>query len=248
MDNNQKGFGHTGLIMLISVVGIIGLVGWFVPDSRTVIHNAPAKKSTLKAPNPQPQPVDNLHVASLPNISISGWQSFQESSGKISYKYPSDWTFKNSGLIYYGPSEATSNNKSSIQTLTSPDGEAKADWGNNFKKLSGAQITIRVIDDHSNTSQEPSDYCQQQPNLTLEKLDNSATPLCVKMSYIPESYDMGASYCTLFLHAEIILGGKNTIEQNQKYLQVLVGIGNNWRFMDVCTTDSRNVEHLYFGP
>lgn len=250
MKNSQKGFGVTSLILLGCVVAIIGLVGWFVyQNNKTVIHTTPATETILKAPTAQPQPVDNLHVTSLPDISTGGWSNFQESSGKIHYKYPSDWTFKNSGLIYYGTSEATSNNKSAIQTLVSPDGDSKADYDNNYKKLPGAQITIRAADNQSNNASSSQDYCKTQRanKFFLEELPNTATPMCLGMTNAA-FYQIGASYCGIVLQASIILGGKNTPEQQQRDLQTLIGIAKSWDFKNVCATDSQGIEHLYFGP
>lgn len=253
MNSNSRGFGLIGLIAFLFIFGMTTSVGWKIYNTRTVIHNAPAIETTLKAPNPQPKPVDNLHVALLPSISTTGWHAFQEDGGKISYFYPSDWAFKNNGAYYYQATSATtfatSDNRGIFQTITTPIGNTHADYTKDYKILTGAQITVRVTDLHTgNVAQAPFDYCQTQPDLLLEKLDNSATPVCVKMSYGSSLYDIGASYCSLQLSAGIILGSKNTIEQNQKYLQVLVGIGKTWNFKNVCTTDSQNVEHLYFGP
>ncbi|HEX7368129.1 MAG TPA: hypothetical protein VF261_00545 [Candidatus Saccharimonadales bacterium] len=247
---NQKGFGITSLIVLICVITAVGLVGWLVyQNSKTVIHNTPATEVTLKAPA-QPQAVDNLHITSLPDISTSSWHDFQENNGKISYRYPSDWTFKNSGFVYYGPSEAASHNQSAIQTLISPGSDSKADYDYGYKKLSGAKITIRVVYEVNEDDATPSDYCTtlKDQKFFLEELPNNATPLCVGMTSSGSFYQVGASYCGLLFSADIILGGQNTLNQNQEYLQVLIGMAKTWDFKNVCATGAQGVQYLYFGP
>ena len=250
MEKNQEGFGLVGVFILIFVLAIVVFIGWQVYSGRTVIRNAPASQTTLKAPAAQPTLVDKLHAASLPEVSTATWQNFQESSGRIAYEYPADWTFKNSGLIYYGPSEATSTNKSAIQTLTSPDGDTKGDYDYKYKSLSGARITVRVsYNKDASTSSTGPDYCttQKQDKFYLAGVPNEGSPLCLGMTS-DSFYQIGASYCGLTFQADIIFGSQNSIEQKQKDLQVLVGIAKTWQFKNVCSTDTHGIEHLYFGP
>ena len=172
MTNHENGFGALGTFLAVAMIGLILLTGWFVysvgRSTKAVIHNSPAVIGKLTAPLPQPAPTDELHVPTLPDTSTANWQNFQESNWRIGYAYPPDWTFKNSGLIYYGPNEATSHNKQAIQTITSPGVDAKADYAKNYKQMPGAQIVVRVIDNNSSQSaRDAPDYCQTQPELLL---------------------------------------------------------------------------------
>ena len=253
MTNHENGFGTLGTFLLGVVIGLILLTGWFVysvgRSTKVVIHNSPTVIGKLTAPVPQPAPTDELHVPTLPDTSTANWQNFQESNGRIGYAYPPDWTFKNSGLIYYGPNEATSDNKQAIQTITSPGVDAKADYAKDYGQLSGAQIIVRVTDDNSSQSaKNATDYCQIQPELLLERIDNAGTPLCLKMGYIPDFYNVGATYCHLLLNASIILGERSSVAEKQYNMQVLIALAKTWNFKNVCTTDPQHVEHLYFGP
>jgi len=251
MNNKQKGFGMFALLWIMLALGIISWIGYTVYNgTRTKIHNAPAVITTLKPPQSS-QPIDSLHVSSLAPISTADWRVFREDDGRISYDYPPNWTFKNSGLIYYGSSQATSKQKSAIQTLVSPDGDSQGDYDYNYKKLAGAKITI-TASSHvtADNTTSPADYCStlKSQKFFIEEIPNDATPICVGMTESGSFYHAGASYCGLTFQLAITFGGKNTTQQAQADIQTMIALVKTWNFKNACTTDSNNVEHVYFGP
>lgn len=83
LKHNQDGFSAVEIILVLIIVTLLGAIGWYVynqsknktPDSMSVSTSSAPQKTTETDP-------------------YAGWKSYTLVHEKASFKYPSDWTLK----------------------------------------------------------------------------------------------------------------------------------------------------------
>ncbi|HUY53423.1 MAG TPA: hypothetical protein VMV24_02515 [Candidatus Dormibacteraeota bacterium] len=101
LNRNNKGFGGVEFLLVIIIVVLIGVVGWFVYKN----HN----KTTITT------------IAANP---YAGWVSAELQYEKISYKYPSNWKLKDSSVSIPKSLGNCTYPGSDYVSLTSPNGDS----------------------------------------------------------------------------------------------------------------------------
>lgn len=82
MHKNQKGFGHLGVVVIVIVISLIGLSGWFVYSSQNSKDSAAKVANTGTANEPKK---DNRKVA--PSL-----KTYANDEYGMSFSYPSNWS------------------------------------------------------------------------------------------------------------------------------------------------------------
>ena len=94
--NNEKGFGAVEGLLIVVIVVLIGVVGWFVyKNHNKTTNNTTTSNTATTAPTKTastPQSVDPY----------AGWKTYTSPDEKFTLKYPTDWTVSNesaSGIL-----------------------------------------------------------------------------------------------------------------------------------------------------
>lgn len=131
ISKNEHGFGAVEVVMVLVIVALLGVVGWFVYDrnhnktTNTSTSTTPATKTTTPT---TPKPVDPY----------AGWKTYNDTKWNYQFKYPSDWIISSRDFVNGGfdtrdvtlkSPNYTSNTASVIEDVTA-----------------GAKITVEVND------------------------------------------------------------------------------------------------------
>lgn len=105
MKVNKKGFSVVEILMVIVIIGLIGAVIWLVfnrQKTSTTDSNETGNTQQVTA-----NETNESQEESEPNPT-EGWQTFKDSNGNFSFKYPSNWVFASNpetcseGLLLFG--------------------------------------------------------------------------------------------------------------------------------------------------
>jgi hypothetical protein len=94
MHMNEHGFSAVEGLLIFTIVGIIGIVGWFVYSSNNNVNTALNNAANVQ---------NNLSKTTKKPVIPSGWLSYKSKNSTITFSYPSDWTLKstdNAGISY----------------------------------------------------------------------------------------------------------------------------------------------------
>lgn len=83
LKKNELGFGAVEGILILVIVLLIGVVGWFVykNQNKAISSTSATTSKTASSPVKTPTIVDPY----------AGWTTYISKAEKVSYKYPSDW-------------------------------------------------------------------------------------------------------------------------------------------------------------
>jgi Tfp pilus assembly protein PilE len=79
MQKQQSGFGVVEVILIVVVLALVGVGGWYVWNASQKSNNNSASTNS-----------GNNQVATDP---YAGWKSYCDSTQKVCFKYPADWSF-----------------------------------------------------------------------------------------------------------------------------------------------------------
>lgn len=108
---NQKGFGAVEAVLILIIVILIGVVGWLVYKDR---HNKGAAGTASKSSAADTSAKSGAKAPAL--NPYAGWKTYKLTYEKLTFKYPSAWTLKDSSA-----SQGLTPNADSV-TLTASDG------------------------------------------------------------------------------------------------------------------------------
>jgi hypothetical protein len=91
ISKNEAGFSAVEAVMVLIVVALIGLVGWFVYKN----HNKTNTPSSTTSASTTKQNTSVTKVADP----YAGWNTYTATLEHVSFKYPSNWTVDNSTPI-----------------------------------------------------------------------------------------------------------------------------------------------------
>lgn len=80
----KNGFGTVGALVVLIVVGLIGIAGWYVWGSRNSAQNPEPSSNNLQAETPK----EYTRSATIP----TDWKTYTNDEYKINLKYPSNWS------------------------------------------------------------------------------------------------------------------------------------------------------------
>jgi hypothetical protein len=126
--NSQSGFGVVEVVLIVVIIALIGLAGWFVyrDHHKTTVANTTISSSSKPATSTSTKTATTTPTQSA--NPYAGWDTATLQYEKITYQYPSNWTLQdnsetmadaNSSL---SPVGCTLNNGQDIVTLTAPSG------------------------------------------------------------------------------------------------------------------------------
>jgi cytoskeletal protein RodZ len=90
LNKNNKGFGSVELVLIVIIIAMLGVVGWFVyKNQHKTTTSTPVTKSTVPA---------TKSTKTTPAISVDpyvGWQTVTSSEvNNTNFKIPSDWVYR----------------------------------------------------------------------------------------------------------------------------------------------------------
>lgn len=98
MKNNQKGFGHTGVIVVLLVLGLVGLSGWFVWRSNHATDKLATDNISSTKSNGDYEKLQQTQSAAKTKTT---WQTYRNDEGGLTFQYPDTWS--NEYEVVYSP-------------------------------------------------------------------------------------------------------------------------------------------------
>jgi hypothetical protein len=87
MHKNQKGFGHAGIILIIVVIGLVGLSGWFVWNK----NKSADQKMTANTSQKDSAKGDEDDKTKAPYVKPENYTSYSKAELNFSLAYPTEW-------------------------------------------------------------------------------------------------------------------------------------------------------------
>jgi hypothetical protein len=93
LQNNEKGFSAVEVILVVVIVALIGVVGWFVYKNHNKTTNLNAATSLSNKPATT-TPAKSTTATTQPSNPYAGWKTYHSilNSG-LSFMYPPTWSF-----------------------------------------------------------------------------------------------------------------------------------------------------------
>lgn len=86
LQKDEKGFSAVELVLVLVIVALIGVIGWFVyKNHNKTTNNSSVSSTSNSSASTQPK------TTSAPDP-YTGWQTYSSSSLGVSFKYPANWT------------------------------------------------------------------------------------------------------------------------------------------------------------
>ncbi len=190
MNNNQRGFGALGAIIIVVVIALVGGIGW-----RVYNHNKAVKPVAVTVAKKTKTTTPTKKTATNPT---TNWTAFSSTTGGFSFKYPVGWVINDcgEGTVLLGTSSANAGHCQSDATplisLSSSSGDNRANYQLDPTSFTDITTTAATVNGVSGT---------KQTGTYQASVDASLGPVDGSKSITYTFYNKGKTYVMSYTQA-----------------------------------------------